>query len=141
VINTLFGGALGQQSAQNYPSQGPTALVNAYPAQAGMYQSQGGMNAAQSYGSSMRNSGREATIVGDAFPPATSMDLEHDAYKTPVATLLALWLARFGNDWIDLEKIDDDEFFSMAYRRLKSMGELEVHYLTDRARYVCRKPE
>ena len=137
MINTLFGGALGQQSAQN-AAQSRAALANAYQSQnaagqMGIYQMQ------QGAAKSIR--GREGTVVGDAFPPATSMDLEHDAYKTPVATLLALWLARFGNDWIDLEKIDDDEFFSMAYRRLKSMGELEVHYLTDRARYVCRKPE
>ena len=43
--------------------------------------------------------------------------------------------------WIDLEDIEKDEFFAIAYKRLKQMGELEQHYLTDRARYVCRKPE
>lgn len=66
---------------------------------------------------------------------------EHEAFKTPVVTLLNLWLTRYGNEWIDLEDIEKDEFFSIAYKRLKQMGELEQHYLTDRARYVCRKPE
>ena len=66
---------------------------------------------------------------------------EHEAFKTPVATLLNLWLTRYGNEWIDLEDIEKDEFFGIAYKRLKQMGELEQHYLTDRARYVCRKPE
>lgn len=66
---------------------------------------------------------------------------EHEAFKTPVATLLNLWLTRYGNEWIDLEDIENDEFFAIAYKRLKQMGELEQHYLTDRARYVCRKPE
>ena len=66
---------------------------------------------------------------------------EHEAFKTPVATLLNLWLTRYGNEWIDLEDIEKDEFFAIAYKRLKQMGELEQHYLTDRARYVCRKPE
>lgn len=66
---------------------------------------------------------------------------EHDAFNTPIATLLDLWLTRFGNEWIDLEDIEKDEFFAIAYKRLKQMGELEQHYLTDRARYVCRKPE
>ena len=66
---------------------------------------------------------------------------EHEAFNAPVATLLNLWLTRFGNEWIDLEDIESDEFFAIAYKRLKQMGELEQHYLTDRARYVCRKPE
>lgn len=66
---------------------------------------------------------------------------EHEAFNAPVATLLNLWLTRFGNEWIDLEDIEKDEFFAIAYKRLKQMGELEQHYLTDRARYVCRKPE
>ena len=66
---------------------------------------------------------------------------EHEAFNTSVATLLDLWLTRYGNEWIDLEDIESDEFFAIAYKRLKQMGELEQHYLTDRARYVCRKPE
>ena len=66
---------------------------------------------------------------------------EHEAFNTSVATLLDLWVTRFGNEWIDLEDIENDEFFAIAYKRLKQMGELEQHYLTDRARYVCRKPE
>jgi hypothetical protein len=88
-----------------------------------------------------RNRQREGTIVGDVFSPATSMDIEHDAFETPIATLIDLWVARFGNEWVDLETVDDDAFFSMAYRRLKQMSQLETHYLTDRARYVCRKPK
>lgn len=64
-----------------------------------------------------------------------------EAYETPVATLIDLWVTRFGNEWVDLETIDNDEFFSKAYQRLKQMGQLEMHYLTDRARYVCRKPK
>ena len=71
----------------------------------------------------------------------TSMELEHEAYETPVATLIDLWVTRFGNEWVDLETIDNDEFFSKACKRLKQMGQLEMHYLTDRARYVCRKPK
>ena len=70
-----------------------------------------------------------------------SEQLEHEAFEIPVDELLDLWLVRFGNDWTDLEKIDEDPFWTMAYRRLKTLGELEIHYLTDRARYVCRKPK
>ena len=60
---------------------------------------------------------------------------------TPLPTLIDLWVARYGNEWVDLESIDNDEFFSKAYKQLKAVGELETHYLTDRARYVCRKPK
>ena len=60
---------------------------------------------------------------------------------TPLPTLIDLWVARFGNEWVDLETIDNDEFFSKACKRLMQMGQLETHYLTDRARYVCRKPK
>lgn len=71
-----------------------------------------------------------------------AMDLEKDVFKIPIDTLLNLWVTRFGNEWVDLEAvIDGDEFFMNAYKRLKQMGLLEQHYLTDRSRYVCRKPE
>jgi hypothetical protein len=55
--------------------------------------------------------------------------------------LVNLWIARFGNDWVPMELIEEDAFFSSAFKRLKQLGEVEVHFLTDRARYVCRMPE
>ena len=70
-----------------------------------------------------------------------SEQLEHEAFEVPVDELIDLWLVRFGNDWVDIVTLDDDNFWNMAYRRLKTLGELEIHYLTDRARYVCRKPK
>lgn len=57
-----------------------------------------------------------------------------------VDQLVDLWLARFSNDWIDIDLIVGDSFWSVAYHRLKTLGEVEVHYLTDRAQYVCRRP-
>ena len=129
-------------------------------AQAQSYQSQGAMNVAQSYQSQMsamnaaashyqfahsrgdsRNMQNTGKITGDVYPPATSMELDHPAYEAPVSVLIDMWLVRFGNDWIDIEAVDNDNFFRLAFKRLKAMGELEVHYLTDRARYVCRKPK
>ena len=66
---------------------------------------------------------------------------EHSAFKAPISVLIDLWVTRFGNEWVDLETIEGDEFFSIAYKRLRQMAQIEMHYLTDRARYVCRKPE
>jgi hypothetical protein len=67
-------------------------------------------------------------------------DLQSEAFNTPIDTLIDLWLTRYGNEWVDMDKIEGDEFYVLAYKRLKSLGQLETHYLTDRARFVCRKP-
>ncbi len=136
-ITQSYAQALAQ--AQNYQSQSPTALAQAYTSGTGGFQSQSIVSMVQ--GQQNATIRREGTIVGDVFPPATRMDLDHDAYETPVATLIDLWVARFGNDWVDLETVDEELFFGLAYQRLKNLGQLEVHYLTDRARYVCRKPK
>lgn len=71
----------------------------------------------------------------------TAEELRSEVFNTPIETLINVWLSRFSHEWVDLDMIEDDKFFRLAYRRLKSMGELEQHYLTDRARFVCRKPE
>jgi hypothetical protein len=71
----------------------------------------------------------------------TSAMLENEAFKIPVDRLVNLWIARFGNDWVPMESIEEEEFFRLVFNRLKQLGEVEVHFLTDRARYVCRMPE
>ena len=71
----------------------------------------------------------------------TTAMLESEAFNIPVNRLIDVWVTRFGNKWIDLETLEGDEFFSNAFKRLKQLGEVEVHFLTDRARYVCRMPE
>ena len=71
----------------------------------------------------------------------TTAMLESDAFTIPVGRLIDVWVARFGNKWVNMEEIEEDEFFSSAFKRLKQLGEVEVHFLTDRARYVCRMPE
>ena len=67
-------------------------------------------------------------------------ELASEAFNVPVDRLIDLWTAKFGNEWVDMTDIATDAFFSGAYKRLKQLGELETHYLTDRSRYVCRKP-
>lgn len=70
----------------------------------------------------------------------TSADLDSAAFNTSIDTLVNLWVTRYGEEWVDVDKLMDDPFFGAAYKRLKSLGQLETHYLTDRARFVCRKP-
>lgn len=71
----------------------------------------------------------------------TTAMLESDAFTIPVSRLIDVWVTRFGNKWIDIETLEGDAFFNSAFKRLKQLGEVEVHFLTDRARYVCRMPE
>lgn len=68
-------------------------------------------------------------------------DLNSDVFKASIEDLVNLWQTRFGNEWVDLETIENDNAYSLVCKRLRSLGQLEVHYLTDRARFVCRKPE
>ena len=70
-----------------------------------------------------------------------SMELESEAFNVPIDRLVNIWVMRFGHNWVELERIEEDAFFSLAFKRLKQLGEVEVHFLTDRARYVCRMPE
>lgn len=70
----------------------------------------------------------------------TSADLDSVAFNTPIDTLVNLWVTRYGEEWVDVDKLLEDPFFGAAYKRLKSLGQLETHYLTDRSRFVCRKP-
>ena len=148
LLNNLFGsnaaqglqGAIGgAQQAQNMGLQsapGSWSIVNGGQIAAQQQAYNNMLAQSNTYGSTQ--SGR---ITGETHVPATSKDLEHEAYNVSVENLINLWVTRWGNEWADLSEIEQDEFFRLAYRRLKQMGELETHYLTDRARYVCRRPE
>ena len=80
---------------------------------------------------------QRAPIIDDY---SDTKELASEAFNVPVERLIDLWTAKFGNEWVDMVDIATDGFFSGAYKRLKQLGELETHYLTDRSRYVCRKP-
>ena len=59
----------------------------------------------------------------------------------PTARLIDLWVARWGHDWVDLVEVIEDPFYKDAYDRMRREGEFEVHFLTDRSKYVCRNPK
>ena len=68
-------------------------------------------------------------------------DPTHENLTTlPSDLLINLWVCRFGNDWVDTQDVAEDPFFVKVAQRLRAEGELEAHYLTDRARLMCRKP-
>ena len=59
----------------------------------------------------------------------------------PTTRLIDLWVARFGHEWVDLQEVVEDPFYKAAYDRMRREGELEIHFLTDRSKYVCRNPK
>ena len=146
LLNNLFGsnaaqrfqGAIGgAQQAQNMAQSTLMGQNNLLGTNASANMAGQAYNYALS-GSTTTHTGK---ITGEAHTPATSKELEHEAYNVAVDALIDLWVTRYGNEWTDLSEIENEDFFRLAYRRLKQMGELETHYLTDRARYVCRRPE
>ena len=134
----IQGSALPGQMLQSTGQLGQTVWGNSAIANAQLAQQQQQYNNALSNAVGLHTTGK---ITGETHTPATSKELEHEAYNVSVESLIDLWVTRWGNEWIDLVDIEGDNFFRLAYRRLKQMGELETHYLTDRARYVCRRPE
>lgn len=84
------------------------------------------------------------TAPGGVISNAGSIDmadLKSEVFDAKIDDLINLWLTRYGNEWVDLVDIEADEFYLRVYKRLRSVGQLEQHYLTDRSRFVCRKPE
>jgi len=87
--------------------------------------------------------------LSQASPPAvhdqSSCLQEHELTTAPfnmrIEDLVNLWLAKYGNEWVDVQEVTYDNYYKYVYVRLKALGELEQHYLTDRSKFVCRKPD
>lgn len=74
-------------------------------------------------------SGQGTWELPDIFDAVTEKDLEHEVFKTPIRTLEALWLARFGYKFIDRDNLTSDDFFSLAGARLFRAGRIEQYKL------------
>ena len=68
-------------------------------------------------------------------------ELKCEQFDMPIEKLVNLWLAKYGNEWVDVQQVTYDNYYKYVYARLKAVGELEQHYLTDRSKFVCRKPD
>lgn len=95
-----------------------------------------------------QTAGRYATVNGsqqhsnirDVEHYTNSVDIGGAVYETPIDALDALWLVKYGNEWVTDVQFND-KFWEVAAERLNQMGRLEKHYLTDRACYVYRIPK
>ena len=50
-------------------------------------------------------------------------------FDTPTSTLEAMWLVRWGNNWVTVEEIKEDPFWSNTFMRLVMANCLESHRL------------
>jgi uncharacterized protein YraI len=87
----------------------------------------------------MDGSQRHST-VRDAEHYTNSVDIKGAVYETAIDALDALWLVKYGNEWVTDVQFNEN-FWEVAAERLNQMGRLEKHYLTDRACYVYRIPK
>jgi hypothetical protein len=51
------------------------------------------------------------------------------AYDSPITVLEAMWLAKWGNNWVTVEEIKDDDFWRSSFARLVTANLLESHRL------------
>jgi hypothetical protein len=87
-----------------------------------------------------------AAQAAQRSPERLAMDIDEsqlnsEVFSTPLSTLENLWMTKYEDKWVDLEAIADDPFFGLVYKRLFQKGLVEVHYLTNKSKYVCRVPE
>ena len=58
-------------------------------------------------------------------------ELDHAVFKTPIETLVNLWVAKFGADWVHKSDVADDPYFQWVAMRLRSIGKLEEHQINE----------
>lgn len=68
----------------------------------------------------------------------TMQDLDHAVFKTPIETLVTLWVARYGSDWVKKADVVGDDFFEWTILRLHSAGRLEEHRIASTMEIVLR---
>lgn len=59
-------------------------------------------------------------------------DLDKPVFKASLIELEDLWAVRFGDNWVALDDIVDDENFSAVAVRLLAANRLERHVVIDR---------
>ncbi len=66
-----------------------------------------------------------------AWTHLTEADLSNEAFNTPVETLVNLWLARYGDAWIDKSTVLGEKFFEITAQRLIRLSRMEEYTVID----------
>lgn len=58
-----------------------------------------------------------------------------------VEAMVDLWTVRYGNAWVLGTVVNSDTTYGPMYARLKQLGKVETHYLTDKMFTMIRLSE
>jgi hypothetical protein len=70
--------------------------------------------------------------------PLREEDLKHEAMQAPLSSLVDMWLARWGTQWVGEQEFMDDDFWRLTLLRLSGAGKLEKHNLVNQYHSVYR---
>jgi hypothetical protein len=75
-----------------------------------------------------------------SFPlKMTNDDLDREACKVSISTLVDMWVLRWQDKWVTEEEIRDaDDFWRIAFVRLENVNKIEKHILGDSYNKVYR---
>jgi hypothetical protein len=65
-------------------------------------------------------------------------DLNHEAMKAPLSSLIDMWLARWQGDWVSETNFQEDDFWRITLVRLTGANKLEKHNLANQMSPVYR---
>ena len=68
-------------------------------------------------------------------------DPDNPAWSADVSTLVDLWLAKYGDAWVNASDLHDDTFYSIVATRLLTEKRLERHERLDNFYSVFRLVE
>jgi len=80
--------------------------------------------------------GTQATPIG--LKVITEENLQHDAMKAPLSSLVDMWVMRWQGEWVNEQEFDEDDFWRLALVRLLGANKLEKHNLANQYRSVYR---
>ena len=99
------------------------------------------MEAANAHSKAIQGTIVFAGSSAKATPPLkmTNDDLDREACKVSISTLVDMWVLRWQDRWITEDEIRDaDDFWRIAFVRLENVNRIEKHTLGDSYNKVYR---
>jgi hypothetical protein len=77
------------------------------------------------------------TIHTPSKPPF-AFDPDNPAWSASISTIVDLWLAKFGDKWVEESELEGDIFFAIVATRLLQTKRLEKHNVPNKFQSVYR---
>jgi hypothetical protein len=76
--------------------------------------------------------------VHTSSKPPHPFDPDNPAWSASISTIVDLWLAKFGDKWVEGSELECDIFFSIIATRLLKINRLERHNVPNKFYEVYR---